>query len=355
MRDTPFIPGETNDQELLNCFYGQDWKLLREQQLKSRWNYDFSSIDAYQQSVSDNRRRLKEYLGRWSQMPTIMISEERQLSIAEADLYNLKVDHIVLKAGIVNLTFNAYIVHPSAQNDLNKIGVVAIHGHYSSAEKLVGLGKEDYGRRLAIHLAQKGFTVIVPNVTSAPEINEAISANAFIYGYTLHGLMTQFVLSSAEYLRTHCQVGQVGVYGISNGGFLALISAAVDPRLSFVVVSGMLSPIYERFLRNPNAEPLRYYNYFQGPFWMEFDIRQLASLIVPRILIFEVGESDKIVKNWWKQEYDALLDIYKKLKIESRLGVVLYKGWHEIPENHGADALIAKIQNHPELFSQYEP
>jgi len=177
-------------------------------------------------------------------------------------------------------------------------------------------------------LLKKGITAIVPNITSEYTINNAISAHAALYGYTLSGIMVQIVLACTQYLQmTYKDLSHIGLSGISNGGFLALLAAALDRRFSFLLVSGMLSSPYDRILKHRKLENAHEYSYyFQGPFWMEFDIVQLAMLVIPRIIVFEVGKDDNIVKNGWEKDYSQLRDLYQKLNLSSRLGVVVHDG-----------------------------
>jgi hypothetical protein len=339
----------SNDERLLSCFYKKQWGELREQSLQKSWNYDFSSLEQYQFSVEENRQRLKGYLGKWHESTYEILDEEQVYPITE----DIQVSHILFQSGIPCLVFDAYIVRPVQASEFRNFGVVALHGHDSNAEKLVGIGNEDYGRRMALRLARQGFTVIVPNVTSQRVTNNIISAHSQLYGYTLHGIMVQFIYSCVTFLQSRFpELKHFGVYGVSNGALLSLLSSALSPIFKFVLASGILQSLYDRVLSQRSYNnSLEYYFYFQGPLWMEFDIVQLATLSVPKLLLFEVGAEDHIVRDW-EQKYSNIQAVYKKLGLSSRIDQISFWGKHEFAENYGIEALKRKIQSHPNLFQE---
>jgi len=337
----------SNDERLLCCFYKKEWEVLRKQSLEKSWNFDFSSIEQYQVSVAENRKRLKGYLGKWHESTNEVLDEE-QVHSSKADI---QVSHILFQSGIPGLVFDAYIVRPTQSSEFKKFGVVALHGHDSNAEKLVGIGTEDYGRRMALRLADQGFTVIVPNVTSQRVTNNVVSAHSQLYGYTLYGIMVQFIFSCVTFLQSRFpELKHFGVCGISNGALLSLLSSALNPVFKFVLASGILQSLYDRVLSQRGYNnSLEYYFYFQGPLWMEFDIVQLATLSAPKLLLFEVGSEDKIVEDSSKL-YSNIQAVYERLGFRSRIDKISFWGGHEFAENYSIEALKRMIQSHPELF-----
>ena len=128
------------------------------------------------------------------------------------------------------------------------------------------------------------------------------------------------------------------------------MATALSTHFKFVLASGALKSIYEMSLSHPRIHGrLEYYFYFRGPFWMEFDIVPLASLVIPNLLIFEVGSNDRLVKGW-ESKYHQIQKYYKELGLDSRLGCVSFSGGHEFSGNQGVEMLKQKIQAHPELF-----
>ena len=341
---TPLTDGETNDQELLDQFQSSAFVEYRSHQLQTHWNYQLDSLDSYLRSVDENRSRLLGYLGRFHKDRRATIAAEETVNVPPNEhVGDMSITRAVIGSRVPNLSFDAYIVKPTIENELNAIGVVALHGHASSAEKLVGLGREDYGRRLALRLAKRGFTVIAPNVASSTPIGNAISAHAALYGYTMYGIMTQFVQSCIDVLSSRDGVNEVGVYGISNGGLISLFASAIDERIDFAVVAGLLTPYYSSVLKDRTSGNSReYFFYFDGPFWTEFDIAQLASMCLPDVLIFCVGQYDDVTYGW-ETEYDKVLSIYSSLGMRDRIGLVHFDGGHEIPEDLATELLEDKL------------
>ena len=235
---------------------------LRNKSIENAWNYDFSSIEKYNASVLENRQHLQEYLGKWHEI-TYKIKSERKKNNVDAQIL-----HLVFETGIPNLLFDAYLVKPFKKNEFQDYGLIALHGHNSNAEKLVGIEAEDYGREIALLYAQQGFTVIVPNITSQRIVNNAISAHGYIYGYSLFGIMLQFILACSKYLQEEKNIKHLGAVGISNGGILALMATALTSNFKYVLASGSLKSVYEMSLSQPRIHNrLEYYFYFRGPFF----------------------------------------------------------------------------------------
>jgi dienelactone hydrolase len=338
-------PSENADDKLLEFFSDPNWLQYRNQCITDKWEYNFADMNSYLRSVEPNRTRLKQFLGVDSDIEVNepLVDKIDSFSVESIDCSMLKT---VLKVGFGDLEFEAYVLEPKNKNKWSRYGIVALHGHDSSAENLIGLGQEDYGRNFALRMARKGFVVIIPNLTRNYEYINAISSHAFSYGFTLQGIELSFIFSCIKYLEnSYRNLSSLGLYGISNGGFLSLLTAACSKKVEFVVCSGMLSNLYERCLssRKANTETMEYLRYSNGPFWMEFDIAQLASLIAPRTLVFEIGRFDNTVRGRWERELIKIRNIYDSLALPSRLGICHHSGGHEIGEEHGIEALCAQL------------
>ncbi len=81
---------------------------------------------------------------------------------------------------------------------------------------------------------------------------------------------------------TETEPGKIGFYGIGEGGLIALVSTAVDPRIDAVAVSG-----YFGSRQNLWQEPLdrNLFGYLE-----QFGDAELATLVAPRPLIIEAAE-----------------------------------------------------------------
>ncbi|MFC1976634.1 dienelactone hydrolase family protein, partial [Chloroflexota bacterium] len=270
------------------------------------------------------------------------IAEEMVLDLpSNSYVDDVQLTWVVIQSRIPELRFDAYLVEPP-EDRRNGWGVVAIHGHGSSAEKMVGFGQEDYTRRMALRLARQGFWVIVPNVTSDEDLNNTASTQAALYGYTLNGIMVEFIQSTLDVAQDR-GYQKIGLMGISNGAFLSLLTAGLDDRPDFVVASGILHPFYKNVLAQINKTGKQYFFYFNGPFWLEFDVAELGFLVAPRPLIFTVGTEDKVVEGW-ESEYSRVRTVYEKLQIPERLGLVQFHGSHELDEDHTIQLLSEWVE-----------
>lgn len=339
------VVGEASDMNLLRQMKGEPFRNDREKRLESAWHCNFENLVAYQQSVEPNRKKLQAYLGQFHEDAQGKIINEKQVVLPGfGSVKAFEATYCTIQSRLPHLSFGAYLVKPVELSPLNKIGVVAIHGHGSSAARMAGMEVEDYSRKMALRLAEYGFTVIVPNVTSDRAISNAISAHASIYGYTLYGMMAQFVQSCLDVLYAEAGVEKAGTYGLSNGALISLFASALDNRIKFSVNASHSFSFYERNLRpcGFGGEYRNYAYYFQGPLWSEFDIVHLATLCVPAILIFSSGTYDEGTEEW-EREYAKVQSVYEKLGMKDRIGKLLFRGYHEAAEGLDVEMLISKL------------
>lgn len=338
------IRGAKNDFQLLKQVRDGKFSDEREQCLKSAWNQKFDSVDAYLESVRPNREYLKACLGRFDENEFGKVISEEKVTLSHRSSDNdVLVSKLEIQSRIPFLTFPAYFLRSINRSPLDQIGVVALHGHGSSAESISGLEAEDYGRRFALRLARKGFLVLVPSVTSNTLYANAVSAHAAMHGYSLFGIMTQFVSSCIDVLKQHFATERFAVHGISNGALISLLAGALDSRIDACVPACFLSPYYDHELlkRGPGIHREYLYHFFK-PLWEKFDIAHLAMLCVPDILIFSMGAYDGAAMGW-QTEFEKVREVYERLRLLDRLEALPFLGGHEIPEDYEISALAEKI------------
>lgn len=129
--------------------------------------------------------------------------------------------------------------------------VVAIHQHndeyqFGKGEPAGLLG--DVNASYGMQTARRGFIVVMPDlagfeerrgsVLSDTKFEEFLALNAVSAGRTLQAEYVEDTLTAVRYLEGHEQIaGSVAVIGHSLGGQVALLSLAVDPRVSLGVIS----------------------------------------------------------------------------------------------------------------------
>jgi dienelactone hydrolase len=181
--------------------------------------------------------------------------------------------------------------------------VVAIPDADWSPEMLAGLAPGvDFASQFARRLAENGCQVLVPVLidradtwSGAPGIRmtnqphrEWIYRMAFEVGRHIIGYEAQKVLAAVDWFTRENlnHAAPIGVVGYGEGGLLALYSAAIDPRVQAVAVSGYFQSRQELW-----KEPV--YRDVWGML-RDFGDAELASLVAPRALIVEASRGPQI-------------------------------------------------------------
>ena len=155
--------------------------------------------------------------------------------------------------------------------------------------------------QFARRLAENGCQVLIPllisrddtfsgvagvGMTNQPH-REWIYRMAFEVGRHIIGYEVQKVLAAVDLLsRRNATFGPLGIAGYGEGGLLALYSAALDSRVSAVLVSG-----YFQTRENVWEEPI--YRDVWG-LVREFGDAELAGLIAPRALVVEACQGPEV-------------------------------------------------------------
>jgi len=202
------------------------------------------------------------------------------------------------------LTLPGYLLVPDEVK--HEIPVLAIQGHAYDVKGILGI-VDDYHHGFGMELCRAGFIVLVPElrgfgtiVNLAADDNRkliyynwgelmayTLVTDAFMKGYTLIGDTVSDLYAWASYLCGHAKQANYSVAGISYGGDLALVLAALDERVDNTFASGTLgsmTPIFDTCYNAPaHCVPniLKY-----------MDRQEIASCIAPRPLAVHYGELD---------------------------------------------------------------
>jgi len=266
------------------------------------WQRDVSSPEAYTRTVEPNRQRLRRIIGVVDPREEIadleLIASVRQPAvIASGDGHQvLAVRWPVLKG----VDAEGLLLLPEGNPAAD---VVALPDSDISPEQLVGLApgvtpEGQYARRLA----ESGCRVLVPTLidrgdtwSGAPEVRmtnqphrEFVYRGAFEMGRHVIGYEVQKVLAAVDWFARQpgAEARKIGVIGYSEGGLLALYSAAVDVRIDAALVSGYFQSRQELW-----REPI--YRSVWG-LLEEFGDAELASLVAPGALISEACRHPEI-------------------------------------------------------------
>jgi dienelactone hydrolase len=295
------------------------------------------------------RKQLLELLG-----PHSPPAKWKTVSKGAVDLPDHRRVELVLQAkGFPPLP--VYLLLPRPKASKRRPGVLALHGHgahghhpVAGRNDLPGVAQAikssnyDYGRQLV----RRGYVVAVPCMTPFGDRlgkrdrlgKQDLCADTFIRLQMLGRLLIaenlRDILWALELLAGHEEVdaGRLGCVGLSYGGRMTMMAAAVAPRIRVAAVSGALNLMQERISKpySCGAQII--------PGLLKYgDTAEIAALIAPRPCLWEVGSRDALIPA--KQAEEMLRRIrkaYTALDADKHLHVDRVEGGHQW---HGKAAL----------------
>lgn len=306
---------------------------------EERWQRDYSSAQAYTESVTANREA-------WLAMMGGLPPAEEQVPLdPERRVVADRPDHTVYAVTLGMLPgvrLFGYLLVPKGIT-APRAAVVTQHGLGGAVQAVAGLLDEDdayhrYGRRLA----ERGYVVFAPHCINGTPRRVRLHNKAIVVGRRLMGLEIWREMKVIDYLQSLPEVDpdHIGLYGLSQGGTMALWLTPLEPRIRAVVVSAYFNERTRKLIKE--SEYYRVYvltneehQYYLGQL-LEFSDADLGSLICPRPLCVEQGTQDSAV--YYKDaetEFQRLHAHYARLGLEERCVWGLFNGKHEI---HGKES-----------------
>jgi len=273
------------------------------------WQWDYRSLQGYEESVAPHRKCLREIIGAVDPRVTPRAPELLAPALGFAELargpgYSVfavrwQVFDPVTE-GLGGLRAEGLLLQP-AVSELAR--VVAIPDADWTPEMLVGLATgvspaAQFARRLAENRCQVLIPLLInrdDRFSGNPEIKmtnqphrEWIYRMAFEVGRHVIGYEVQKVLAAIDWFVSEDRAPRVpiGVMGYGEGGLIALYSAALDSRIAATVVSG-----YFQERENVWKEPI--YRDVWG-LLRRFGDAEIASFIAPRVLIIEASRGPEV-------------------------------------------------------------
>lgn len=220
-------------------------------------------------------------------------------------------------------------------------GILALPGHGLGARSTVGLVESRDGQMsMAAVLASQGYAVMAPELRSFGEreiggyrdpagrkTHEVFGNFMLSLGRPLLGLTLAEAIQAFLILAGHQAVDRrrLGVAGLSQGGRLAHLLAALRPEArACLVASGLASSlIYDRGYSDPHDEVPGLLRYFDYP--------DLAGLVAPRPLLLSWGLREW-GPYWWEARenttYQYLRSIYALADAPENLDLDIHPGAH---------------------------
>jgi dienelactone hydrolase len=313
-----------------------------------RMRFRGESADECRQWQAAFADKLKSLLGPYQPPKRFKIVVERTVLLAD----HRREELVLVADGQPSLPL--YLLLPKGEGK-RRPGIVAVHGHgpfgYDAVvgrvltpgiDEAVKGANYDYGRQLV----RQGYVVAVPCLTPfGRRLGDRKSykgtdpcADTFIrlqlLGKLLIGENLRDVLWSLECLARQPTVDadRLGCVGLSYGGRMTTLAAALEPRIKVAVISGALNCMQERIQ----------HRYTCGaqviPGLLEFgDIPEIAGLIAPRPCVWEVGTKDTLLPaRWVDKAVERIGRVYTALEAKDRLTVDRFDGGHRW---HGTKAV----------------
>jgi dienelactone hydrolase len=282
--------------EGLDRFCLKEIEKAREQR-ESLWKRDYSSLEAYEKSIAPYREKFRTIIG----------AVDPRLPAKGLEFISTTVDD-ALVATAADGSYSVYAVRWPVLDGVTAEGlflkpkgpavarVIALPDADWTPEMICGLAKHD--TQYASMLALAGCEVLVPMLINREDTfsgnadfnrftnqthREWVYRSAFEMGRHVIGYEVQKVLAAVDQFSfRNEQDGKtlpIAVVGVSEGGLLALYSAAIDTRIKGAVVAGYFDQRDKVWL-----EPI--YRNVWG-LLREFGDADIASMIAPRFLWIE--------------------------------------------------------------------
>lgn len=267
------------------------------------WNYDTSSVEAFEKSIQPNRDRLAHILGVRDkrvtpQTPQNVGTLDDPTVIAECDafrVYRIRwpvlTDPAPTASNLTSINGEGLLLVPKGTIVAN---VVALPDAQQTSEQIVGLTEGvPVGSQFARRLAERGCRVVVPMLINRELSKRNGRANltnreylyrpAFELGRHIIGYELQKILAVLDWFEVSVSLKHLptGVIGYGEGGLLALYASALDTHIDTACVSGAFGP-----RENSWNEPLDRNVFGQ---LREFGAAELAIMIQPRKLLVEAS------------------------------------------------------------------
>jgi dienelactone hydrolase len=295
------MPLEMKGDIASNLVAGADRFLLRklDESASGRaqfWRRDFSSAQAYDQSLSTNRQRLAHILGvrdqRAGRVEMELIATTTQRGpVARGQGYEV---FAVRWPAFGDVYGEGLLLSPMGRAPVANI--VAIPDADQTPEQLAGMAdgvapESQFARRLA----ESGCLVVVPALISRRMDHEpSLTDREFIYrpayelGRHVIGYEIQKVLAAVDWMAAQGSnsVAKIGVIGWGEGGLLAFYAAALDSRISSACVSGYFDDRSKVWTQPVDRNVFGLLE--------QFGDAEVAAMIAPRSLIVEAARGPEV-------------------------------------------------------------
>lgn len=221
--------------------------------------------------------------------------------------------------------------------------VVCLHGHGYGSRDIVGLRSEEtYQKRFALRVCQAGMIALAPELCGFGELRLAeelraddndkanschrLSVNLLACGRTLLGVRVQQALRALDAAQALFADHPLGMMGISGGGTVTTLTAALDARVQACVISGYANTFEDSILAMRHCVDNYWFN-MAG----QLEMAEILACVVPRPMLWETGSGDAIYpQRAALQTAERIRACYRLLDDEAAFEIDAFEGVHEI-------------------------
>lgn len=299
------------------------------------WHRDYTSTEAFLQSVEPNRRRWKAILNPPDLKPK---GDLRRDPIPE--LSEIEAQWISLPLGAFSA--EGILVVPESGDGKGVPLVIAPHGLTGDTGAIFGPSKDQYYHSYGRVLAEAGFAVLAPCNVSSLERRNRLERMCRLADTTLSGVDLARLRRLLDAVLDDPRIDpeRVGIWGLSLGGRASMYWTPLEPRIKVAVVSAWFnqrpekmvvpSDLYSCFLDTKEEHA-----FLRG--WLtEFSDPDAISLICPRPVLIQTGKQDGIA-HWPDvvKSFEQASSHYEKLGLGNRISMKLHEGGHEVETESG--------------------
>lgn len=198
----------------------------------------------------------------------------------------------------------AYLLEPDGADARTPV-VVCLHGHGYGCRDVVGLREgASYQKRFALGVCRAGMIAFAPELAGFGELRlseeldggkdeqsscHRLAMNLLACGRTLLGVRVNQAMRAMDAARTIHPGCTLGVMGISGGGTITALTAALDERVRACVISGYANT-FERSILAMHHCVDNYWPDMVG----QMEMPDLLCAFAPRPMLWETGSRDPI-------------------------------------------------------------
>lgn len=311
-------------------------KLLQEQIEISlnKFQPDYFSVETYESSLYPYRQQLGDYFG----YPPPKASKGKMSRFEKFGEDKYSVIYRVWIEVVEGVhAYGIYMV-PKSINGKAPL-IVTIHGGGGNPEAIVGLDTRINYHYFGHEAAKRGYAVWAPGLTmlsgyaNDPKIpgvsRDILDKQLKLLGSSIIGLEIYKIIESTKTLineRSEIDAGNVGMTGLSWGGFFTMYTTALCPFIKAAAISGNfrdseveLEKMLDFNLLNSLTNSLDGYGYFQA-----------IGMICPRPCLVQLGENDTLFDmEEARAEAKKASYFYNQLGMKDNFQFVTHPGGHE--------------------------